>query len=343
MSRVRCRKGRIFFLRKNKRRDNHITAAEFYEVGHPDVLSELSFDEALEIFLRETELKNLSVYTRNYYERELLTFKRLLVTQDIDTTPMNITTANIEDNLIRYMANEQKLKTTTINTRLRAIRAFFNFLHKKRYIFANPMKDTSLLRDKKNNIVAFNKEQVGRLLKQPELKTFTGVRDYTIMLVFLETGIRLKELASLEVNDIKWEDSKILIRNPKGYKIRLVPFQRDMKKQLQAYCKLRGDIIDCESLFVTIDDTPLTSRQIQHRLKAYGKKANITGVRVSPHTFRHTFAKMCVQGGANIFELQQILGHSSMDMVRTYVNLFSDEVKERHKEFSPLRQLRNRN
>ncbi len=60
--------------------------------------------------------------------------------------------------------------------------------------------------------------------------------------------------------------------------------------------------------------------------------ANIKDVRCSPHTFRHTFAKLSVQNGAGIFELQQILGHTTMDMVRTYVNLFSNDVKEKHKE-----------
>ncbi|MCQ6282887.1 site-specific integrase, partial [Bacillus sp. EB600] len=88
--------------------------------------------------------------------------------------------------------------------------------------------------------------------------------------------------------------------------------------------------------------TRLSKKQVQNRISHYGLKARLEGVRCSPHTFRHTFAKMCVQSGANVFELQQILGHSSLEMVRNYVNLFSSEIKESHNKFSPLKGLSTR-
>lgn len=68
--------------------------------------------------------------------------------------------------------------------------------------------------------------------------------------------------------------------------------------------------------------------------------AKIKNVRCSPHTFRHTFAKLSVQQGANIFELQTILGHTSMEVVKIYVNLFGNDVRESHKNFSPLKTLK---
>ncbi|MEH7653450.1 site-specific integrase [Bacillus safensis] len=69
------------------------------------------------------------------------------------------------------------------------------------------------------------------------------------------------------------------------------------------------------------------------------KQADIKGIRCSCHTFRHTFAKLSVKNGAGIFELQQILGHTSIEMVRVYVNLFSEDVMDKHKSFSPLIKL----
>jgi integrase/recombinase XerD len=65
-------------------------------------------------------------------------------------------------------------------------------------------------------------------------------------------------------------------------------------------------------------------------------------VRCSPHTFRHTFAKLSVKSGAGIFELHQILGHTTFDMVRTYVNLFAEDVRDKHRKFSPLNHLKRR-
>ncbi|MCY7585928.1 tyrosine-type recombinase/integrase [Bacillus safensis] len=111
-----------------------------------------------------------------------------------------------------------------------------------------------------------------------------------------------------------------------------------MKRQLRKYVQIRGDVPN-EALFVTIDNTPLTIRQVQNRLRKYGRKANIKNVRCSPHTFRHTFAKMSVQNGADVFALQAVLWHTSLDMVRNYVNLFSSDVMDAHKKFSPVEKL----
>lgn len=111
-----------------------------------------------------------------------------------------------------------------------------------------------------------------------------------------------------------------------------------MKQQLKKYIAIRG-YVESDALFVTIDNTPLSKRALQNRIEKYGKEAQLKGVRCSCHTFRHTFAKLSVQQGANIFEIQTILGHTSMEIVKTYVNLFGTDVRDRHKEFSPLKVL----
>src|SRR5690625_6910135 len=86
----------------------------------------------------------------------------------------------------------------------------------------------------------------------------------------------------------------------------------------------------------------MSRKAVQDRIAKYGRMANITNVRCSPHTFRHTFAKMSIRNGADVFALQKILGHQTLDMVRTYVNLFSTEVAEAHRKFSPMENLYRR-
>ncbi len=288
-------------------------------------------------------MRNIREHTIRYYRNELTTFRRILEEQEITTTPGEITQAIIQENVILYLRDIKQLKITSINTRLRAIRAFFNFLYKNDYIPMNPVKNLSLVRDRKSVIATFSTKQLNDILSKPDLKTFTGVRDYTLMLLLLETGIRANELVGVNVNDINWDESTLLIRNTKGYKQRYVPVSPTMKEALRRYISIRGSIVDCNALFVTIDDTPLTKRQVQSRINGYGKEAQIDNVRCSPHTFRHTFAKLSVKNGAGIFELQQILGHTTFDMVRTYVNLFAEDVKEQHRKFSPLNTLKKRN
>jgi integrase/recombinase XerD len=140
------------------------------------------------------------------------------------------------------------------------------------------------------------------------------------MMLFLETGIRVNELHGLSIADIRWEDSLLRIRNAKTYRERLVPIQREMKNQLKKYVSIRGHL-ESDALFVTIEGTRLTRRGIQQRLILYGKQAGIKDVRCSPHTFRHTFAKLSVQQGANIFELQAILKDKLPDELNNEDNI----------------------
>ncbi|APH06225.1 tyrosine-type recombinase/integrase [Bacillus weihaiensis] len=326
------------------RRKNNLNERELSVVRKSSKSYVESFKEALNLFVDDCELRNLRPFTIRYYQNEIHAFLNQLEKQGIDTNqlkPNNVKGSLIEENVILYMRKYKGAKVVSINTRLRALRSFFNFLYKKKYIKNNPMENVRLLKDRKHVIPTFSKEQLNTLFNQPDLTTFTGVRDYTIMMVFLETGIRVNELAGLSLSDILWEDSLLRIRNAKTYRERLVPIQSEMKKQLKKYLSIRG-VVESDALFVTVDGTTLLRRSVQQRIDIYGVKAKIKDVRCSPHTFRHTFAKLSVQQGANIFELQTILGHTSMEIVKTYVNLFGNDVRERHKDFSPLKVLKKR-
>lgn len=304
-----------------------------------------SFEEAINLFMKDCELRNLRPFTVQYYLNEFKAFLSQLSQQGIDITilkPYNVTEEHIKENVILYMKNYKGNRVVSINTRLRALRSIFNFLSKHKHIPQNPMRNVKLLKDRKRVIPTFSIDQLNKLFRQPELTTFTGVRDYTIMLLMLETGIRVNELSGLSLSDIRWDDNMVCIRNAKSYRERLVPIQKEMKDQLRKYIAIRG-YVESEALFVTVDGTRLTRRGIQQRIIKYGEMANIQGVRCSCHTFRHTFAKLSVQRGANIFELQAILGHSSMEIVKTYVNLFGSDVRESHKKFSPVKVLDKRN
>lgn len=301
-----------------------------------------TFKDAIELIVKDCELRNLRPHTIQYYMNEFKAFLNSLSAQGINIAelkPYNFTEEHIKENVILYMKNYKGNKVVSINTRLRALRAFFNFLYKHKHVPKNPMENIKLLKDRKTVIATFTKEQLKKLFRQHDLKTFTGVRDYTIMMLMLETGIRVNELEGLSLNDIRWEDDLICIRNAKSYRERLVPFQKQMKQQLKKYIAIRG-YVESEAIFVTIDGTRLTKRGIQQRIIKYGDMAKIKNVRCSPHTFRHTFAKLSVQQGANIFELQTILGHTSMEVVKIYVNLFGNDVRESHKNFSPLKTLK---
>ncbi|QDP39450.1 tyrosine-type recombinase/integrase [Radiobacillus deserti] len=277
-----------------------------------------SLDDLIEVFIEDCEFRNLREYTIKYYRSELKQFKKLLLEQGLSNEPKDITGDVIKHNVVMYMRNKG-IKTVSVNSRLRAIRAFFNLLESQNYLKLNPMKDIKLLKDRKRIVETFDKKQIKALFKACDLRTFVGLRDYTIMMFLLETGVRANELIGIKVTDIVWSQKVVRITNTKGGYERFVPIQNKMIDQLNKYVTIRGQI-DTNYLFITQDDTPLSKKQMQDRIREYGGIAKLKNVRCSPHTFRHTFAKMSVMNGANAFQLQAILGHSTLEVTKMYVN-----------------------
>ncbi|MDL4840324.1 tyrosine-type recombinase/integrase [Aquibacillus rhizosphaerae] len=305
-------------------------------IDDPEAI-EYSFDELLDVFIEDCEYRNLREHTIKYYKSELTTFKKILYDQGLEVSPYNITNEVIKRNVIMYM-RDKGVKAVSINSRLRALRSFFNLLESQSYIKVNPMKDIKLLKDRKRIVETFDKKQIKALFNACDFRTFVGVRDHTAMMLLLETGVRANEFVGIKVTDIIWAQKLIRITNTKGGYERFVPIQKKMIDQLKKYVIIRGQI-DTDYLFITQDDEPMSKRQLQNRINHYGKLTKIKNVRCSPHTFRHTFAKLSVMNGANAFQLQAILGHSTLEVTKVYVNLFSSEVQEGHAKFSPLKNL----
>lgn len=294
------------------------------------------FDSAIELFLREGKIRNISPHTIAFYRRELGLFKSILERQHVNTDPNLITDKAIKEHIVLYMM-DQGQKETSINCVLRSARALFNFLVREGQLEQSPMSNVSLVKQKKSVVAAFSAGQLRAIIEQADKSTFVGLRDRVIMMLFIETGVRVRELVDINVNDIVWREGVIVI-DGKGYKQRAVPFQETMRKELARYVDVRGTL-DHDRLFVTVDNTPITIRQVQEQISQYGRKAGVKGVRCSPHTFRHTFAKMSVQNGASMFALQAVLGHATLDQVRAYVHLFGHEVRKEHRRFSPLEKM----
>ncbi|WP_373230396.1 tyrosine-type recombinase/integrase [Cohnella sp.] len=298
-------------------------------------MDKLTFGIAVDLFIKDRKSENLSPETLQFYRDKLRKLQQLLDKQGKSTYPQEISSKEIKENGILYMMEEEELQISTIHTYLRGWKAFFNFLVRDEYLSVSPFKKVKMPKFRRKIIQTFDEDQLVALLEQPKKNTFAGVRDYTLIMLFLETGVRVREMSEIKVSDINWERNSITVRG-KGDKERFVYFQEKMRQLLLQYLQFRSNSHTPELFITTHDEAPLCRREIQHRLNHYGKMAGITGVRVSPHTLRHTFARMSVKNKAGLFALQSMLGHSTLNQVLTYVNLFSDEIKNEHKKFSPL-------
>lgn len=285
--------------------------------------------EAFENFFRDCFFRNLRPATIDYYKNEFHAAKKFINKALVECEQQDI------ENLI--IESKKLIKVTTINTRLRALRSFYNYLYKNKLIDINPMKNIRLLRDRLKTIEILDSKELELLLKTiRKQKTFVGFRDEVILLVFLDTGVRLSELVGIEVEDVR--ENKIIIRKTKNLFERTVYLSEATQEQVKRYISIRGNL-ETQKLFINQDNKELKSHSIQTRFTKYGKEAKIDK-RVSPHTFRHTMAKRMILAGIDAFSLMTLLGHQDMSITKRYVNLWGPDIERKHEQYGALKGLK---
>lgn len=287
-----------------------------------------SYPDSVLEFLKHCRIKGLSPYTVDFYEKELKQTRRALTEINVPLSDVRkINTEHIE----KFIEYQQELgrATNTINARLRAGRTFFNFCLRKGYVNSNPYEGVQQLRKRHEVGATFTKRQLKKLLDAPDLTTFIGLRDLTIMLTFAQTGIRLTELTSLRVQDVSFEGKgAINIQRAKNRYARRIPLADRLKTVLKSYIEERG-ALDNDALFITVENKPLGARTIQDRLKHYGDLSGVSKeVTVSPHAFRRTFCRLKVEAGTNLFVLQRLTGHQSLEILKRYVEIYGKDLEK---------------
>ncbi|NLJ38876.1 MAG: tyrosine-type recombinase/integrase [Candidatus Atribacteria bacterium] len=173
------------------------------------------------------------------------------------------------------------------------------------------------------------------LLKACDKTTWEGFRNYLILLVFLDTGIRLSELLSLTMREVNINKRSLLIHG-KGGKDREVYMGKTVAKELNRWVKKRGVFPYEDKLFITNQGLGLKKRGLCQIIERLAKKAKIQGVRCSAHTLRHTFATNFIRNGGDVFSLQKLLGHSDIQTCMIYVHMGGKQLQEAQLQFSPV-------
>lgn len=234
---------------------------------------------------------------------------------------------------------QQPLAATTIQGYVRTLKAFFSWALRDEIIGANPMAKIPLPKAAAKLINTLTKEQIENLITVCRNSNGIGYRNLTMILLMLDSGLRISELIGIELPDVDLNGGLIRVRKAKGGRERMIPVGDLVRKLLWKYTNYYRQtplIPSIKSLFLNIDGLPITRNGVQQMLRRYGQKAGIAGVRCSPHTLRHTFAKTYLLNGGDVYSLQNILGHSCMSTVRIYLNLFACDIKAQHRNFSPV-------
>jgi site-specific recombinase XerD len=218
---------------------------------------------------------------------------------------------------------QKRLAPVTINCHLASIRAFYNYLYDEEQLsITNPVKKRCGVRVP---------HPLPRYLKEEEIQklfdVIKGPRDLAIFKLMLRCGMRVQEVADLTLDAIDLAGNKILIRNGKGKKDRMVYISKDARAALTRYIKVRSSN-RCRQVFLvekgTFKGKAISVRGIQKRMEYYAKKAK---VKVSCHHLRHTMATQMLNADARVATIQDLLGHSLVATTQRYCKISNLKVK----------------
>jgi len=298
---------------------------------------------AIQDFLDDREFKNLTPKTIESYRGILKQFEIFCT----DAGVLNV--EDIADNTMKqYILHFQRKgnNATTTNSKLQRVRAFLNYMIECEVIKVNPAKKIQKAKED-IRIDVFTDYHIKQMLnyyrriKQRE-KAFYAYRDYSVIVVFIGTGLRLSELCSLKWSDINFQQHTMSVFG-KNRKRETIPITDKVVKELSAYklyCEQNfEDQALSDFVFTNKDNKQLTANAVQNVFKRLSKVMNFRDVRLSSHTFRHTFCQRCIQSGMSTFAVQRLMRHSSIIVTERYAAMWGNDLKEQNDRFNPLNNL----
>jgi len=182
-----------------------------------------------------------------------------------------------------------------------------------------------------------NPDEVSSILKLPNPSSPTGIRDQAMFEVLYACGLRISELLTLRIHDIQFEEGFVRCLG-KGSKERMVPIHptalQRVKRYLSESRSFLGKVQVHDTLFLNARGRPLSRMGFLKILRGYVRKAGITK-RVTPHTFRHSFATHLLEGGADLRSVQEMLGHADISTTQIYTHVDREYLKEVHRMYHP--------
>lgn len=271
------------------------------------------------------QCRNLSPRTVNNYTKQIDYLLRFLEQEkDIvsigDVQPQHIKAFLLTMSNTGHTANY-------VNDLLKAYKVFFKYAFNEGYTDELITKKIHNAKKPKIIIRTFTEQELKRMANYYQGYDYLTIRNKTIMLLLIDTGIRLNELINLTETQIKQD--YILIYG-KGDKERVVPKSPLLGKWLIKYLAVRKSYfayrILPDNIFLSKNGKPLTSTMIDRIVKEAGIACEVSkDVRISAHTFRHTYAQMQLKAGLDIYSLSRLLGHESITITQTYLNGIRDK------------------
>jgi integrase/recombinase XerC len=276
---------------------------------------------SMELYTETLAGKNFAPLSIKAYLSDLHQFIEWLKTRRVDWDyPYRIERIDIVG-FINYLA-AQKVSAVTRKRKLASIRGFLKFLKDNGIIYGNPA-DTieGPIREERDPAILLKTEYKALLQVAGE-----NPRDFAIVMLFLQSGLRVSELVNLKVGDVSFETREMTIRQGKGRKDRIVPLIGQAAEALKSYLAVRPDS-EYANVFLARNKTSMDPRSVRYRIHKYYQEAGIKK-KASVHTLRHTFSTHQVASGLPLPQLKEILGHRQLETTYKYVHLVKTGLRE---------------
>ena len=278
--------------------------------------------------------RGLAQNTLESYGRDLRQFHSYL-----QNSQMDILRDSNRNTILNYLNNLQNKgrAVSTISRNLAAIKSFYQYLVRERYLEKDPAANLESPKLEKKLPKILSIQEIEELLKQPNSLMPTGLRDKAMLELLYATGIRVSELISLNISDINLDMGYIKCFG-KGSKERIVPLGSIAAKCVQEYIsKGRNKLVrtyEESALFVNHHGNRLTRQGFWKIIKKYALEANILKD-ITPHTLRHSFATHLLENGADLRSVQEMLGHADISTTQIYTHVTKNRLKEVYDKAHP--------
>jgi len=280
----------------------------------------ITLERGLSTFLNALTGKNRSTATIRAYQTDIQQFLSYLHATNVSIkTPADVEKVDV----VEYLSALARKELTGIARarKMSALREYFRFLEGIGVITKSPTTGIETPKRERNGRQVLRPDEYTRMLSLAG----ANPRDYAILQVFLQTGIRVSELANLRLGDIDFIKPAITVRG-KGSVEREIALEKKGVHALKSYLAVRGESFS-ERVFLNYQGEPISERGIRKLVVKYRKEAGITK-KASCHTLRHTFATCKAEKGVSAFQLQQWLGHANLNTTQIYIHLGKQNARK---------------
>jgi integrase/recombinase XerC len=285
--------------------------------------------------------RNVSAHTRIAYIADIQEFTRFLHNNNFIKSQDEI--INVEpENIREYLSYlyRQKVKKVTVNRKVSSLRAFYKYVLRTGKIKNNPAEMIQTLKTEKYMPTFLSVDEMFELLKERDESSVLSLRNRAILEIFYSSGLRLSELAGLDLIDLDFNQKLVKVRG-KGRKERIVPVGGPALKAVQEYLEKIGEIrkdtngdILKKPLFLNARGERITTRSIARIVNEITSKSGI-GRKISPHALRHSFATHLLNAGADLRSIQELLGHESLSTTQKYTAVNINRMMEIYDKTHP--------